>query len=633
MAADQSGAILGNYVHGIRLEYHWSRIETSIPDNKSTIYWELRVGCTSSINFSAKKNWTCTVDGVSYSGSYSGGMQGTNITKTVGSGTTEITHNADGTRGFAVSATLGIKITITSTGEYLGNISLSGSSTLNAIPRMSTLSASDGTLGTSQKLTVTRQASSFTHTIKYECGTQSGTVCTKSSAVSITWTPPLSLAAQNTSGSAVTIILSIETYSGDTSLGVNTTAIGCGIPDSVKPSLSIVSVQDDNGYLTTYGAYVQNKSALKISLSAAGSYGSSITAYRTSVDGSTYTDKTIVTAVLRTSGTLQVSATVTDSRGRTATATKEISVLAYKDPQITQIKAYRCNASGTALANGAYLKVVFSASVSSLNSKNSAAYTESHRQATSTSMSVAVALSDYSGDYTVSDGSYVFSAAQSATFVVRITVSDDFGSTYKETTGPASGAVFSILAKGLGFALGKIAELAETFDCAWDAVFRKGVTVGDTSLSQALLDGNTIARKFGQNASETTTWFKAAETTMGNYTDANLNLLITRAYGDLGGLGILQIRVRCNNAAISKANILWLCKSGTIDNGDMCMYVNGLTVGFYIKTRQRYMHYVVQVLTNTNRCDSDANHNPWTIYDTTHTGVTTAPSGTLTTPT
>lgn len=474
--ADQAGAIFGPYTNGIRLEFHWSRTSVDVANNKSTIYWELRVGCTSSINFSAKKNWSCTVNGNSYSGTYSGGMHGSNITATAASGTTEITHNSDGTKSFAVSAVFGIKITITSTGQMLNNISLSGSDTLDIIPRISTLTAANGTLGTAQTLTVTRQADSFTHTVTYGCGSESGTICTKSTATDISWTPPLSLAGQNTTGTAVAVTLRIETFTGDTSLGTSTTTISCAIPASVKPSLSILSVLDANGYVTKYGAYIQGKSALTIKLSAAGSYGSTIKSYRTTVDGSTYTAAAIETSVLKSAGTLTITTTVTDSRGRTATATKQVSVLAYAEPKITALKAVRCTSDGTASSSGEYLKAVFSAEVTPLGDKNSAVYSIQRKGVTS-DVYLSTILADYDGDYTVADGSYIFAASASAAFNIRIVAADDFGSVSKDVIGHASGGLFSILAKGLGFAFGKKAELEDCLDIAWNLRVRKDAVI------------------------------------------------------------------------------------------------------------------------------------------------------------
>lgn len=100
---------------------------------------------------------------------------------------------------------------------------------------------------------MTRAVSTFTHTIKLKCGSAAQvTVATKSSATSISYTPPLYWAAQNTSGISVNIAAEITTYNGDAVVGTNTTTLTASIPASVKPTLS-VSLSDTFGYQGTYG--------------------------------------------------------------------------------------------------------------------------------------------------------------------------------------------------------------------------------------------------------------------------------------------------------------------------------------------------------------------------------------------
>ena len=65
----------------------------------------------------------------------------------------------------------------------------------------------------------------------------------------------------------------------------------------------------------------------------------------------------------------------TDGRGRIAEAMQDITVLPYEVPSLAISKVYRSNADGTANSNGAYLTVVYSGSISSLNSVNEATVT------------------------------------------------------------------------------------------------------------------------------------------------------------------------------------------------------------------------------------------------------------------
>lgn len=453
------------------LKFSWEVTSQSIANNTSTVLWKLQLIATDNgrIDSSADKNWSVTVNGTKYSGTNKVGIEN-NATKTLASGTTTIAHNSNGTKTFSFSFSQEFGITFS--GSSIGTKSGSGSGTLPTIARKSSLSASNGTLGTAQTLTVSRSDSDFTHTITYKCGSTSGTVATKSSSTSISWTPPLTLAAQNTTGTSVSVVLTIETFNGSTSLGTNTKTISCAIPASVKPTVSL-SVADVYTYRTTYGAYVQGKSKLKIDINAAGSQGSTIKAYNTTVDGKTYTTASVTTSAISGTGTLTIKTTVTDSRGRTASTTWDVSVLPYSAPKITSLSVKRCNADGSSNTTGAYFKITFSAEMTALNNKNPAAYTLQYKK-TSANSYTSKTLTSFGGNYAVSGGSYVF-AAESSAYNIILTASDGFSSYSKTATGASTSMLWSFLSKGLGLAVGKIAELSGYFDCGYDAIFRKNV--------------------------------------------------------------------------------------------------------------------------------------------------------------
>ena len=459
------------------LMFSWEVTSQSIANNTSTVAWKLQLisGSDGRIDSNAPKDWSVTVNGEKYSGTNTVGIAN-NTTKTLASNTTTIEHNSNGTKTFSFSFSQ--EFSITFSGASIGTKSASGSGTLPTIARKSSLTASNGTLGTAQTLTVSRFDSSFTHTITYKCGSATGTVATKSSSTSISWTPPLDLAKQNTTGTSVSVILTIETFTGSTSIGTNAKTITCAIPDSVKPTVSL-AVADVYTYRTTYGAYVQNKSKLKIDITAVGSQGSTIKAYKTTIDGKTYTSASVTTTALSASGTLTIKTTVTDSRGRTASTTWDVNVLPYSAPKITSLSAKRCNADGSNNATGAYIKVTFSASITALNSKNTAAYKLQYKK-TSASTYTSKTLTDYAGQYSVSGGSFIF-AADTTAYNLILTATDAFSEITKTATGASASMLMSWLSKGLGIAFGKIAELTGYFDCGFEAIFRKNIYMDNYS--------------------------------------------------------------------------------------------------------------------------------------------------------
>lgn len=458
----------------------------SIANNTSNVtvsvrFWRTNTGYTTYGNGTVY----CKINGTTYSADVTSDHKITNSGIVLFTKTIDIGHNSDGSKTLSCSAWI-------SHSRFSSN-EQSYSQVLTTIPRKSTLAASNGTLNTSQTLTVTKQSSGFTHTITYKCGGASGTVCSKSSSTSISWTPPLSLAAQNTTGTSVTIVFTIETFNGSNSLGTNTKTITCSIPSSVVPSVSF-TVSDSTGYASTYGGYVQNKSKASVSISASGNQGSTIKSYSATIDGSSYNSSSFTTGVLKNTGTLTVSVKVTDSRGRTASASKTITVLAYSSPKISSFSAYRCDSAGAATSNGAYLCINFTAAITSLSSKNTASYVLKYKKASDSSYT-SVTLSGYAGKYSVSGGSYVFAATTSSSYDLSLTATDAFSSTTKSASGSSVSKTFSILGKGLGFAFGKVAELVDYLDVAWNIRGRGNLTVDGTIYEQGTSLSNKYAAK------------------------------------------------------------------------------------------------------------------------------------------
>lgn len=454
------------------LVFSWETTSQSVADNTSTIRWKLQLvsGSSGRIDSSSSKKWSVTVNGTTYGGTNTVGIAN-NTTKTLASDSTTIAHNSNGAKTFSYSFSQ--QFSITFNGENIGTKSGSGSGTLNTIARKSSVSASNGTLGTAQTLTVTRYDSSFTHTITYQCGSTTGTIATKSTSTSVSFTPPLSLASQNTTGSSVGITLTITTYTGNTSIGTNTKTISCAIPSSVKPSVS-VAVSDAAGYSSTYGAYIQGMSKFKVVVTASGEQGSTIKAYKTTIGGQTYTAASFTTDAISYSGTVTIDVTVTDSRGRTATASQTATVTSYTAPKITALTVFRCNADGTGSNSGAYLAARFTSSVTALNNKNTASYVLQYKKSSATTYT-SQTLTDYTGQYAVQDGLFVFPAETASSYNVILTLADAITSSAKTATGSSVKKLWSVLSKGLGFAFGKVAELENVLDIGFVTKFTGGI--------------------------------------------------------------------------------------------------------------------------------------------------------------
>lgn len=481
------------------LRFSWQTTAVSVQNNTSTIQWKLELisGSDGRINSTVPKKWSVTVNGTKYSGTNTVGIAN-NTQKTLASGTTTIKHGNDGKKTF--DYTFSQEFGIVLSGVRIGTKSGSGSGVLGTIAVKSTLSASNGTLGTAQTLTVTRQSTNTTHTITYKCGSASGMICDKSSNTIISWTPPISLAKQNTTGDIVSVALTITTYNGDTSLGANTKTISCEIPASVSPTVS-VSFSDASGYYEIFGYYVEGLSRLKVNITAAGSQGSAIKSYSTTVNGKKYTASSFETDVLTGGGS--ITAIVTDSRARIALANEQITVGAYALPQITDFTVSRCDADGNADKNGAYMAVRFSATVHRAGMANTAAYTVEYKKTSADTYNTQT-LTEYANTFTVSNGVYIFAADKNASYDVRLSVTDKTKTVYKTAVGASVGKVLSMLKNGadiVGVALGKVAEWEGVFEIAWKTRFTGGILHPTLEPETDLNDVRTPNTYIGANVS------------------------------------------------------------------------------------------------------------------------------------
>lgn len=369
-----------------------------------------------------------------------------------------VNHNDDG----SATATIHWKWGVNSPWGKVQNPSGSFTVNLPTIARASSVSASNGTLGVEQTLTVIRKSSGFTHTITYKCGGASGTICTKSSSTSVKWAPPISLAAQNTTGRSVSITLTITTYNGGTQVGAaKTTTFTATIPDSVKPTASL-ALSDPTGHKATYGGYIQGQSQLTVELSGTGAQGSTIKSYSLTIGSKSYSGDS-KTVDLLSPGDLKITGTATDSRTRTGSMSITIDVLPYTGPRITSLTTARCAEDGTPQEDGAYAKATVAASITPLSGKNAAEYEIQYRKA-GTSSWTAIDVADAAGNYAPSGTSVIFAADPESAYEVRAVATDAFGTVYSSwRTVSVAFALLQADTTGTGLAVGQKAIDPKTF--------------------------------------------------------------------------------------------------------------------------------------------------------------------------
>lgn len=299
----------------------------SIAANTSTVNWRMTVSRTGAYythNKQGDSTLSLNLDGRNVHYSYPT-WETSGEEYTLASGSSTISHNADGTK------TLPISCTFNPNNGLHGTITVSASLSLTTIPRSSSVSVSAGTIGSSVTININRQSSSFKHTVRYAWAGKSGTIATNVDT-STSWTIPLEFANDIPNSASGTGTIYVDTYSGSTKTGTQSTTLTASVPANVKPTFSGVTLSDLNdaaqNLIPNGNTFIQVISNIKVAFNGAvGSYGSSITGYYAEIVGKNQSTSSNggSLGIMNYHGTIKIRASVSDSRGRWSD-TREVSV-------------------------------------------------------------------------------------------------------------------------------------------------------------------------------------------------------------------------------------------------------------------------------------------------------------------
>ena len=331
-------AKFSNSSGSLYLNVYVDQSSQSITANTSTVNWRMTVSRTGSYytyNNQGDSTLSLSLDGRSVHSSnptwHTSGEE-----YTLASGSSTISHNADG------SKTLPISCTFSPNNGLHGTITVTASLSLTTIPRSSSVSVSAGVIGSSVTINLNRQSSSFKHTVRYSWAGKSGTIATNVDT-STSWTIPLDFANDIPNSASGTGTVYVDTYSGSTKTGTQSTTFTASVPANVKPTFTGVSLSDLNGaaqnLIPNADTFIQVISNIKVAFNgAAGSYGSSITGYYAEIVGKNQSTSSNggSLGIMNYHGTIKIRASVSDSRGRWSDA-KEVSltVLEYFAPALS----------------------------------------------------------------------------------------------------------------------------------------------------------------------------------------------------------------------------------------------------------------------------------------------------------
>jgi hypothetical protein len=250
--------------------------------------------------------------------------------------TVAVNHGDDGKKIF------GFMARFTGGGGYSPNtLEIGGNSfTLTDLQRSSNLKVSSAVFGKEATITIDRQNPTIKHTIRYQIGDSSGTIASNVDT-SATWTIPLDLINKftNTVNAQGTIL--VDSYLQGSKIGTQSTTINISVPDSVKPTLTGVTLVDTNETvrrLLPENNFIQVMSNIRADFSgASGAYGSTITGYYAEIAGrnQSINSNGATFGMMNYSGQAIVRARVSDSRGRWSDFKEiNINVLEYFAPSI-----------------------------------------------------------------------------------------------------------------------------------------------------------------------------------------------------------------------------------------------------------------------------------------------------------
>lgn len=316
-----------NSSNSLYLNVYIDEVSTDISANTSTINWQLTVSRYTyyhTLNKQGDSTLSLTLDGQNMHSSnpvwevWDGEV-------TLASGSTTISHNSDGRK------TLPFSCTFNPNNGLHGTITVSGNLGLTAIPRSSSVSVSAGVIGSAVTININRQSSSFKHTVRYAWAGKSGTIATNVDTFT-TWTLPFDFANDIPNSASGTGTIFVDTYSGNTKTGTQSTTFTASVPANVKPTFAGVSLSDLNGaaqnLIPNGNTFIQVISNIKVAFNGAvGSYGSSITGYYAEIVGKNQSTSSNggSLGIMNYHGTIKIRASVSDSRGRWSD-TKEVSV-------------------------------------------------------------------------------------------------------------------------------------------------------------------------------------------------------------------------------------------------------------------------------------------------------------------
>ena len=448
------------------------------------------------------------------------------------------------------------------------------------------VSSTSVNMGSAVTIYTNRVSTATTHTLLYSFGNTSGTIAT-GVAASTSWTPPLTLAAQIPSATSGACTITCQSYVNGTLTGTRTCTLTLNVPSTVVPSISSVTVEDTvTTVATRIEAYVRSLSKLAVEITAAGSYGSTISSYRTTLDGVTYTAASFTASKkLSAAGDMTLTVTVTDSRGRSATYTETLTVLDYSYPSIRLFKADRCNSDGSAAQlDGTNVRYSFEGGVVSLNNKNALACVVYYKLASADTWTQAETLPVTSYNLSQTDKVLTQTFDALSSYDLKVRLQDYFYYVEQAVSIGTKGVIMDFLSDGTGIAFGKVAETSGYAEFGWPLKLSTPLAISEGGTGASTAAGARAALGAVNKAGDTMTGnlsiqgylypsmyllpYYNSTTNRTVFEGSYIGASSFASWEDSTGNNrrMLEVRTKGYEASLDNAVMVRVCDNGTWDN-------------------------------------------------------------------
>lgn len=419
-----SGSVSTNGYEGRYITFNWSLTSQNIKANTSTINWTLEGDGTGEVSRYKAGNFKVIIDGKTvYSTSQDDRIwlyDGTVVT----SGTYTFTHNSAGAKNFSVSIQAGIY-------TYAVNCTGSGTFSLPTISRISVINSVTGAnISDSMSVNYTEYVGSYTNNLRISLNnTVIQTISDYTSNTSFTLNSSAinSIYSAVTTNKTVTLSFTLQTYDGSTLLGTSDAVTKTLNITNSNPTIGNITYLDTNSTTTAITGnnkyIIRNNSTLQITINNLTALNSATLSTLKLTGGGinetinlsgTMSTKVYNAGVINQSSNFTLTATLTDSRGFTATKTITILVYDWLMPAavITAQRVDNYYSTTNIKANATY---------SSLGGNNTITITAQYKKTSDSTYSSSVSLTDGVTSQITLDNNYEWN--------LKVTIADRIGST------------------------------------------------------------------------------------------------------------------------------------------------------------------------------------------------------------